>query len=916
MADSTEKNSKKQKRTKAKTVESTFLSKTSKPEKKGRMKMKGKRKGRDNDQRKRRGGGPRLPNVLRQELGLDVKRNSSSESDSEGGEDVRDFYELDEEVAQEESGKNRRFDEVENYQYELPDDFEDEEVPSDEGEDDSDKSEVEDEREKEDGERHLRMLQDITGIPKEAFDGEKKKREEVLLSQADVRSEIVTIHDLLVPLQGMPGYSSLRKRVLQQEKQPMTLQAPLPKSERDKVQRKVSDKFARKEITKWEGVVKRNREAPTLFFEQDQNLGYSTVGAIASGFEPRTEFEKQMAQLRQDPELVEAYKNDGAKMLELNKVSVKDVIDRQNRLAKMRSLLFRHEMKAKRIKKIKSKTYHKIKKKERQKAASAELEMNPEAAKQQAIKQEQKRAEERLTLKHKNSSKWAKRILKRGLDVQDDATRAAIAEQLQKHEELKRKMNSMNNNESSTDEESSDDDDEEEDESKRALKALNKAKEKTAKVLEEGDEAPKKGLFALPFMERGLKKRQEEAYEEARQALEDYDATLNQLQDEGEEGEEETQQNSSAVKVTGKRTFGPAKKPVAQEYNKRKRLDDFGKDSDSEEEDGEFDEPVPQIIEDKNDKTEGVQLGTALLDEEQVMAQHAIFRNLDDMEKAVGPKTSYEVAIFAGDSFRKVRSDSGHSNKATTSSVIHTSKPSHETKETDQSYETDSDTEMVEGFLTTNLTTDQKPDYELPSQAELVRRVFAGDDVAAEFERDKLETLNEENPEPEKPALVPGWGQWTHVQKKKGLPDWMVREHEEKKRKRGEALKKRKDAKFDHVIISETINRKAEKLMATSLPFPFTSKEAYEGNMRMPIGPDFNPASALSALNRPEIIKKPGLIIQPIEYEEVDPDETNDQPKRIIQGAKPKQSSKEKSKKGKSSNKLVPKTLGQKVKST
>lgn len=77
----------------------------------------------------------------------------------------------------------------------------------------------------------------------------------------------------------------------------------------------------------------------------------------------------------------------------LVQVSVEDVIDRQNRLAKMRSLLFKHEMKAKRIKKIKSKTYHKIMKKERQKVASAELEMNPEAAKQHAIKQELKRAE-------------------------------------------------------------------------------------------------------------------------------------------------------------------------------------------------------------------------------------------------------------------------------------------------------------------------------------------------------------------------------------------------------------------------------------------------------------------------------------------------------------------------------------------
>lgn len=107
-------------------------------------------------------------------------------------------------------------------------------------------------------------------------------------------------------------------------------------------------------------------------------------------------------------------------------------------------------------------------------------------------------------MKHRNSSKWAKRILKRGLDIQDDATRAAISEQLQKHEELKRKMKSMTENASSSDEVSSDDEDEDEDEeeneSKRSVKALHKAKDKTAKVLDEGDEAPKKGLFALPFM--------------------------------------------------------------------------------------------------------------------------------------------------------------------------------------------------------------------------------------------------------------------------------------------------------------------------------------------------------------------------------------------------------------------------------
>lgn len=74
-------------------------------------------------------------------------------------------------------------------------------------------------------------------------------------------------------------------------------------------------------------------------------------------------------------------------------VSFEDEKDRQNRLAKMRSLLFRHEMKAKHIKKIKSKTYHRLLKKDRVKEMSVQIEMDPDAAKDLAMKQEFKRAE-------------------------------------------------------------------------------------------------------------------------------------------------------------------------------------------------------------------------------------------------------------------------------------------------------------------------------------------------------------------------------------------------------------------------------------------------------------------------------------------------------------------------------------------
>lgn len=103
-------------------------------------------------------------------------------------------------------------------------------------------------------------------------------------------------------------------------------------------------------------------------------------------------------------------------------------------------------------------------------------------------------------MKHKNSSKWAKRILKRGLDVQDEGTRAAISEQLQEHARLTRKMNSMKeSSDESSDEDDSAESSADSDQDDRST-LLKKAKEKTLEVLEGDEVMPKSGVLSLPFM--------------------------------------------------------------------------------------------------------------------------------------------------------------------------------------------------------------------------------------------------------------------------------------------------------------------------------------------------------------------------------------------------------------------------------
>lgn len=120
----------------------------------------------------------------------------------------------------------------------------------------------------------------------------------------------------------MSGYSKLRKRMQQLERKSVAVHAPLPKADREKLERKVAYEHSKKDLTKWEPLVKRNREAPTIYFDEDVNLGNSTLGTSSSGFEPRTDFEKKMASLYQDEKILEAHRKDGSRLLELelNKV--------------------------------------------------------------------------------------------------------------------------------------------------------------------------------------------------------------------------------------------------------------------------------------------------------------------------------------------------------------------------------------------------------------------------------------------------------------------------------------------------------------------------------------------------------------------------------------------------------------------
>ncbi|PWA36955.1 Small-subunit processome, Utp14 [Artemisia annua] len=854
-------------------------------------KDKRKKTGKDNKKWKK---GPNLSNPMKKEIeSLKAKSYSEINSDEDVGvkdvdvgvkpdsdEEIKDFYEYDEQIPQEELMKNRRYDAVDNFEYQLPDDFEDEDVASDDEvvnvgskkvDSDDDSDEDDDEDEAFDDEKHSRMLQDITKLPGEAFEG-KKKKNDVVVYEAYPESEYnpsrdvldgdgrITIDDLLNPIHGKPGFNKIRKDVQRMGRKSMSIQPPLPKPQQEKLDRRSTYKFTKENLSEFNPQVKKNREATTMYFNEDINLGYNTVGAIAAEFKPRTEFEKKMASIINDKDITDAHKEDGAKLLELKKVSVEDVKERQDRLAKMRNLLFHHEVKAKRIKNIKSKTYRRLSKKDRLKATDNEVEMNPDVAKELAEKEEFRRAEERLTLKHKNTSKWAKRIKKRGFDIQDDGTRAAISEQLQQHALLTRKRNSMHDDDSSDDSSEDDDEDISEDEDDASkLKLLERGKKRTLEVLGEDDDEPKSGVLSLPFMVRGQKKKKEAADEEARLALQEFESSLKQL-----EGDDDTKDHVSSV--GGRKTFGAQKKQVPKSKVKADK-DNYFDNTDSEDD-------ADTIQDDVNDKhgrqayaQKDVTVDTNILREEAEVEHDSLFKSFEDIAKDSGPKIKYDVSLVTANSSKKKKKNKKESKQVKSENKAKDKKPQvtelASNKDTEIEHggddnDTDDEVQMIDGVITSGT------DYELPSQDDLIRRAFAGDDVEEDFEMSKQEILNEENPEPEEPVSLPGWGQWTRIQKKRGPPAWMLAEYERAKKKRDEDLKKRPDAHLKHVIISEKVDKKAEKLQLKVLPFPYKDKEHYERSNRMPLGPEFNPATTVGLLNRPEVVKKPGVSIKPI----------------------------------------------------
>jgi U3 small nucleolar RNA-associated protein 14 len=192
-------------------------------------------------------------------------------------------------------------------------------------------------------------------------------------------------------------------------------------------------------------------------------------------------------------------------ILKMNHLSVEEIAQRRSELRKMRELMFRAEIKARRINKIKSKTYRRLRRKEKARLGERIDENDDVEVEEGRLKSEIERAKERATLRHKNTGKWAKKM--KGRDDLDEDTRKDLEDMLARGEKLRKRIQGVGSDESQ-EESDEDDGDEEVDLEEGIAKVKQDAFDELTKLDEQeevgGDGQKGKSVFEMKFMKDAM----------------------------------------------------------------------------------------------------------------------------------------------------------------------------------------------------------------------------------------------------------------------------------------------------------------------------------------------------------------------------------------------------------------------------
>jgi len=664
------------------------------------------------------------------------------------------------------------------------------------------------------------------------------------------------------------------------------LEARLPKRQQDRLDRIAANQKAKETLDRWVDTVKHNRRAEHISFplqnpDQSEPQGAKRLMPTSSSA-PLNDLESTIQNILQESGLTTANgKSEEDQIrefeeLKTNKMPLEEVQAKRAELRKARELLFREEVRAKRIKKIKSKAYRRVHRKDREKAAQQEREALAEAgidvSEDERERNDRRRAEERMGARHRES-RWAKGVKDTGRAGWDEAARDGVTEMARRNEELRRRIEGKevreqqgdNDTNISSEEEDDDELDLEDDDDAAEGRRLQRQLARINAGASTDDGASK--LSSMAFMQRA---------EAARKAQNDEAAARLAKELAGEEDSIDGSDNEEARTVSGRRRYGPAPKKVVPVPASRPR-NEFEEGLESGDEVDVEDDEVKIVLDDdmsnKRSNRQQRNASTRSSKEKQpppvsASAAEAVNPWLDAKSRAKPSKKGDEDVDASNPwvngtsqpkSTKKSRSSAPKLQVKAKKAAAEASRPADADGWTVVTYRNGDDCDHNSGMDSDDAGA-EKPI--VLGNSDLVRQAFAGDEVTAAFEAEKKATIADEDDKTVDNTL-PGWGSWTGEGVSK----------REAARNKGRFMttiagvkpEARKDAKLDRVIISHARVKKNSKYLASSLPHPFETKGQYEGSLRMGIGPEFTTKEVFQDRTTPRVLVKPGRIIAPME---------------------------------------------------
>ncbi|XP_071341169.1 U3 small nucleolar RNA-associated protein 14 homolog A [Trachinotus anak] len=702
----------------------------------------------------------------------------------------------------------------------------------------------EEEEEGKDERKRQKLLEAIS-----ALGGKRKKKlgerseAAVQMSEFTVNAEgegdKVDLSDLIQSMDKNPAVpAKTRKQLKTLQQSSRTVECPLSKQESERIQRDVAFQKAASEVSRWKGVIKQNQRAEQLVFPLNQEpSGPRAMERVVTGWKAQTPLEQEIfALLSANKQPVHDPILTPAEEASLKAMSLEEAKIRRAELQKARALQSYYEAKARRERKIKSKKYHKVQKKAKRKEFLKQFDemvkSDPAAALEELNKMELARMQERMSLKHQNSGKWAKS--KAIMAKYDEGARKAMQQQLEVNKELTQKLVTSLNNEEEEEEEAGGEelmpdfvnDAEQELDSSNPWMRGKLSVDPTEKETSDTVDLTAEGLGAAEEEEQEVEETEEEAL------LREFDSRRKQRQvkeadtepvlcvdDDDDDEEEESKAVTEDLEASDKE-----EQELSEFTNLLRGLADARRDAEAEH---------AEAAADTSAQLEEGLMRIRTLEDVDLLSQE------DPVQSQPPPPTTENLPPAAPVAGKNKKRKRGIELKQ----VL--------TKETT----------VLRIPLAPTVEDTEDADEKL-DQRGLIKEAFAGDDVISDFLKDKRKQEDAGKPKVVDLTL-PGWGEWGGT----GLKP--PRSKRRRFRIKTAPPPARKDQHLPSVIISEKRNSTISLHQVNTLPFPFENQAQFESTIRSPMGRTWNTERTVKKITKPRVVTQLGAIIEPMAQEKL-----------------------------------------------